>query len=494
PSATGGAGSIADIEMLRARGAWRSALRCSPPPPRIGQLVLARRSFLGCHVVPATSPQQADSGAPTAPHWSVTCAPGQKQQQQHEQLQHEQLQHEQREVPPSTAAQQAAEMHPPGVGAEGEGEELLSESHQALNDFLVWLVANDVQGIGFDDSPVALYEECGRPGDASSPERGLMAQRDIAAGEVVLRVPLRLALTDHAADRESNRLVYEDAPWSVRLATKLLREVGKGRTSPWFPYLRVLPSRLPVPLETFGWEDMQQLEWAPAQAAIYEYNWLVTEAYNRAAGSRSPSPSLLASTPAAPTPLAAASPSPSGPHTLPDSLNATPPSPSPSPSPSSSPPAAASPSFAAASPPPAAASPPPARSASPDPAWGLGPGLATSLAPGPRSPSPGPFPWPSAPKIDLGGVGQDTGQQGGAVVEPQGGAWGGEGEGQWGVSGVEGGVWRDRGVGPGPVVDWTVRERQRVGSPAPTTDQIRQVLGGASPEEFQWAMAVSVGE
>ncbi|KAJ9526145.1 hypothetical protein QJQ45_009581 [Haematococcus lacustris] len=365
-------------------------------------------------------------------------------------------------------------MHPPGVGAEGEGEELLSESHQALNDFLVWLVANDVQGIGFDDSPVALYEECGRPGDASSPERGLMAQRDIAAGEVVLRVPLRLALTDHAADRESNRLVYEDAPWSVRLATKLLREVGKGRTSPWFPYLRVLPARLPVPLETFGWEDMQQLEWAPAQAAIYEYNWLVTEAYNRAAGSRSPSPSLVASTPAGPTPLAAASPSPSEPHTLPDPLNATPPSPSPSPSSS----------------PPAAASPPPARSASPDPAWGLGPGLAASLAPGPRSPSPGPFPWPSPPKIDLGGVGQDTGQQGGAVVEPQGGAWGGEGEGQWGVSGGEGGAWRDRGVGPGPVVDWTVRERQRVGSPAPTTDQIRQVLGGASPEEFQWAMAL----
>lgn len=31
----------------------------------------------------------------------------------------------------------------------------------------------------------------------------------IQAGEVVLRVPLRLAITDHEQDEESNRLLYE---------------------------------------------------------------------------------------------------------------------------------------------------------------------------------------------------------------------------------------------------------------------------------------------
>lgn len=31
----------------------------------------------------------------------------------------------------------------------------------------------------------------------------------IAAGEVVLRIPLKLALTDYPGDEESNRLMYE---------------------------------------------------------------------------------------------------------------------------------------------------------------------------------------------------------------------------------------------------------------------------------------------
>jgi len=33
--------------------------------------------------------------------------------------------------------------------------------------------------------------------------------QDIAPGEIILRVPLRLALTDHAGDEESNQLLYE---------------------------------------------------------------------------------------------------------------------------------------------------------------------------------------------------------------------------------------------------------------------------------------------
>ena len=66
--------------------------------------------------------------------------------------------------------------------------------------------------------------------------------QDIKAGSVVLHLPLRLAITDHTEDKDSNALVYEDAPWSVRLACKLLREKAKGSSSPWHPYLQVFLS------------------------------------------------------------------------------------------------------------------------------------------------------------------------------------------------------------------------------------------------------------
>lgn len=56
---------------------------------------------------------------------------------------------------------------------------------------------------------------------------------------MVLRVPLRLALTEHPSDEESNTLVYDGAPWSVRLAAKLLRLRAAGSASPWYPYLQV---------------------------------------------------------------------------------------------------------------------------------------------------------------------------------------------------------------------------------------------------------------
>ena len=58
-----------------------------------------------------------------------------------------------------------------------------------------------VEGIGLADSKVALYQ--------NGPERGLCALQACSPGEVLLRVPLRLALTDHKDDQESNRLVYE---------------------------------------------------------------------------------------------------------------------------------------------------------------------------------------------------------------------------------------------------------------------------------------------
>ncbi|GFR41331.1 hypothetical protein Agub_g2016, partial [Astrephomene gubernaculifera] len=75
-----------------------------------------------------------------------------------------------------------------------------------LESFLAWLVANGVQGIGREDSKVALFQ-------SAEGERGLLCEEPISAGEEVLRVPLRLALTEHPGDQESNTLLYEGAPW-----------------------------------------------------------------------------------------------------------------------------------------------------------------------------------------------------------------------------------------------------------------------------------------
>ena len=52
-------------------------------------------------------------------------------------------------------------------------------------------------------------------------------------------MPLRMALTEHPSDEESNSLLYPGAPWSVRLAVKLLRLRAAGIDSPWHPYIQV---------------------------------------------------------------------------------------------------------------------------------------------------------------------------------------------------------------------------------------------------------------
>ncbi|PNH12682.1 hypothetical protein TSOC_000380, partial [Tetrabaena socialis] len=128
-----------------------------------------------------------------------------------------------------------------------------------------------VTGIGQEYSRVALFE-------AEGGERGLVCEERISAGEVVLEVPLRLALTDHPADEESNQLMYEGAPWSVRLACKLLRNKALGPQSPWHAYIQVLPSLVPAPLETFSWEDIAALRYPPLQQGLHAADWLRADA------------------------------------------------------------------------------------------------------------------------------------------------------------------------------------------------------------------------
>lgn len=43
---------------------------------------------------------------------------------------------------------------------------------------------------------------------------------------------------------------------------------------------QVLPSLVPAPLETFSWEEMQEIEMPDARSALYSYSGLVTDAYS----------------------------------------------------------------------------------------------------------------------------------------------------------------------------------------------------------------------
>mmetsp|Transcript_40319 Transcript_40319/g.95819 ORF Transcript_40319/g.95819 Transcript_40319/m.95819 type:complete len:347 (+) Transcript_40319:75-1115(+) len=149
-----------------------------------------------------------------------------------------------------------------------------SETPKPLEVFLGWATFNGVKGVGSADSKVALFE-------SNEGERGLIAVKDIAEGEELVTVPLRIALTDHPEDEESNYLLYQDAPWSVRLAAKILREKAKGSNSPWKSYIDVLPTTILSPLTNFSWEEMLEVQYEPAKNSIFEAHWLAAESYKR---------------------------------------------------------------------------------------------------------------------------------------------------------------------------------------------------------------------
>ena len=56
---------------------------------------------------------------------------------------------------------------------------------------------------------------------------------------MLARVPLRLAMTDHADDEESNALLGAGSHWATRLAAKLLRHRAKGDATVWARVIQV---------------------------------------------------------------------------------------------------------------------------------------------------------------------------------------------------------------------------------------------------------------
>ncbi|KAL4428352.1 hypothetical protein ABPG75_002441 [Micractinium tetrahymenae] len=167
-----------------------------------------------------------------------------------------------------------------GAAQAAAQEQPAAQEESALQSFLRWLIANGVEGVGAADSKIALYQ-----GEAG--ERGVVSLAPIAVGEVVMRIPLRLAITD-AVDEEDEASEEAQQPWSVRLAGRLLCMLaeGAGSASPWQPYLQVLPAAVPSPLTAFSWEDIQAIEYPPMRKELDHASWLAASAAQLPGGRR----------------------------------------------------------------------------------------------------------------------------------------------------------------------------------------------------------------
>ncbi|GMH33156.1 hypothetical protein BSKO_00990 [Bryopsis sp. KO-2023] len=138
-----------------------------------------------------------------------------------------------------------------------------------LDSFLTWAKDNGVEG-----GKIGIFE--GQDG-----ERGVASLAPIAKDELVVRLPLRLAIVDVTDDLDDGVEFYEGAPWSVRLACKLLRLKSEGFQCPWYPYLQSLPDLVPGILSTFQWEDMQAIEYQELKDKVNFDIWLVMDSWQR---------------------------------------------------------------------------------------------------------------------------------------------------------------------------------------------------------------------
>eukprot|EP00892_Ulva_mutabilis_P001471 jgi/Ulvmu1/11324/UM074_0039.1 len=147
---------------------------------------------------------------------------------------------------------------------------------QDLDNFITWACANGVEGFGQEGSNACLFV-------GSDGERGVIAQKDMRKGKVIVQVPLRIALADHPFDQESNQLLSPEAPWSARLACRLLRESARGKDSQWLPYIKVLPNELPTPVH-WPWSLLSQIKYQQAANHCFETHWVVESALAKLTG------------------------------------------------------------------------------------------------------------------------------------------------------------------------------------------------------------------
>lgn len=104
--------------------------------------------------------------------------------------------------------------------------------------------------------------------------RGLAAARDLKEGELILMVPENALLSVESAKEDAHfmkalQLFPDLSPVQVLIAL-LLREIGKGALSRWFPYLKTLPRSYQT-LAQFSRFEIQALQvedavWAAERA------------------------------------------------------------------------------------------------------------------------------------------------------------------------------------------------------------------------------------
>eukprot|EP00850_Spirogloea_muscicola_P011732 SM000074S21642 [mRNA] locus=s74:65364:74923:- [translate_table: standard] len=145
-----------------------------------------------------------------------------------------------------------------------------SRTLDAMAEFLDWLNMNNASGSGPQSSMQVVLmgtTEAGR-GPSTPPESsgfGVIAARNITKGELLLRLPPNLYISNN---QTANDVVpYENSTSPEILAAWLLQERAKGNASFWAPYIRILPASVPGPVH---WGDalLGELDYEPAMEKV----------------------------------------------------------------------------------------------------------------------------------------------------------------------------------------------------------------------------------
>lgn len=139
---------------------------------------------------------------------------------------------------------------------------------QALQNLMGWLTANGCTGLEDSSSCISIFK-------TDDGERGIIATKDISKGSILFQVPMKVAVVDD--DEELQKWGSENpAPWSVRLACKILQLKAEGGGSAWKDYVNTLPNLVPSPLSSsFGWDDIRAIGYPIAREQLDFTNWMI---------------------------------------------------------------------------------------------------------------------------------------------------------------------------------------------------------------------------
>ena len=143
-----------------------------------------------------------------------------------------------------------------------------SEEDQ-LSTLVCWLSANGAKGFDPADTNTKVGVFMQGPSD-----RGIIATKNIKAGQVLFQVPVKLGIVDDAET--------DDYPWSVRLAAKILRLKAEGDTCLCSEYINALPGRVfNATSPDFVYEDDEAICNAEAREEAHFSRWIAMSNFKR---------------------------------------------------------------------------------------------------------------------------------------------------------------------------------------------------------------------